>query len=76
MNASLALASSIGASAIVEGVETAEQFSVLRDMGYQVFQGYYFSRPIEFSEYCLLLEHQTDKALLFSLPEDGANNQS
>ena len=66
LNASLALASSIGASAIVEGVETAEQFSVLREMGYQVFQGYYFSKPIEFSEYCLLLEHQTDKALLFS----------
>jgi len=68
LKASLALASSIGAEAIVEGVETADQFHLLKDMGYQLFQGYYFSRPIEFSDYCALLANQTEKFSLFAAP--------
>lgn len=65
LKASLALASSIGAKAIVEGVETADQLGALRTMGYQLFQGYYFSKPLEISEYRLLLGGKTDKSSLF-----------
>ncbi len=32
-------------SVIAEGVETYEEFSVLQDMGIELFQGYYFARP-------------------------------
>ncbi|WP_413429994.1 EAL domain-containing protein [Synechococcus sp. Cu2B8-bc1011] len=71
LKASLALSSSIGAEAIVEGVEDFSQFDVLRRMGYQVFQGYYFSRPLEFADYCELLGNQAEKSALFSAPSDG-----
>ncbi len=67
LKASLALSTSIGSQAIVEGVETKEQFATLCDMGYQIFQGYYFSKPLEFDEYCSLLDDQASKADLFSL---------
>lgn len=30
---------------IGEGVETREEFHTLRDMGIELFQGYYFARP-------------------------------
>ncbi len=71
LKASLALSSSIGAEAIVEGVEDFRQFDALRRMGYQFFQGYYFSRPLEFADYCDLLGNQAQKSALFSAPSDG-----
>ena len=71
LKASLALSSSIGAEAIVEGVEDFSQFDVLRRMGYQIFQGYYFSRPLEFADYCELLGNQAEKSALFSALSDG-----
>lgn len=35
----------LGMSVIAEGIETYEEFTVLRDMGVELFQGYYFARP-------------------------------
>ena len=58
-------------SVLVEGVEDFSQFDVLRRMGYQVFQGYYFSRPLEFADYCELLGNQAEKSALFSALSDG-----
>ncbi len=40
------LAKSFGLRTIAEGVETAEQLSTLKTMGYDIIQGYYFSRPL------------------------------
>ena len=40
---------------ICEGVETAEQLEMLASMGCDLFQGYYFSRPIPVSEFESLL---------------------
>lgn len=35
----------LGMNVIAEGIETYEEFSVLSDMGIELFQGYYFARP-------------------------------
>ena len=40
------LARSIGVLAVAEGVETKEQLTVLRELGCESAQGYYFSRPV------------------------------
>jgi len=40
------LAHTLGMTAVAEGVETAEQARMLRDLGCDVAQGFYFSRPL------------------------------
>ena len=42
----ICLAASFEVPTIAEGVETAEQVSVLKRMGCDIIQGYYFSRPL------------------------------
>lgn len=38
---------------VAEGVERQEQIDMLRDMGCEIVQGYYFSKPMPVSEFCL-----------------------
>lgn len=40
------LASEMGMTTIAEGVETKEQFDILRDEGVSEVQGYYFTKPV------------------------------
>jgi len=42
----LSISEKVGAIAIAEGVETQEQLAYLREIGYQVIQGYLFSPPL------------------------------
>ncbi|MDQ1643817.1 MAG: hypothetical protein QOJ50_1, partial [Cryptosporangiaceae bacterium] len=42
----LQLARTMGLDVVAEGVETADQASWLRDLGYEVAQGYHFGRPM------------------------------
>ncbi|WP_189689996.1 putative bifunctional diguanylate cyclase/phosphodiesterase [Pseudorhodoferax aquiterrae] len=42
----VALAKSLDKAVVAEGVEILEQVAVLRDLGVDEFQGYYFSRPL------------------------------
>ena len=44
--AMVAFASGIGSSMVAEGVETAEELSVLNDLGVQHAQGYHLARPM------------------------------
>jgi len=36
---------------IIEGVETEEQFNFLQEVGCNLFQGFYFERPIEIATF-------------------------
>ena len=46
VNTVIDLATNLGLSVVAEGVETIEQFHILRDMGCKYGQGYYFSKPV------------------------------
>ncbi|MBO5573618.1 MAG: EAL domain-containing protein [Clostridium sp.] len=45
------IADYLGVPVIAEGVETEEQLKALREMGCDLVQGYYFSRPVPFEIY-------------------------
>ena len=47
----LDIAAMLGVPTIAEGVETAEQLNALREMGCDIVQGYYFSRPVPAPEF-------------------------
>lgn len=46
----LSLGQTLSLTTIAEGVETKEQFETLKALGCELFQGYYFSRPMPVSE--------------------------
>ena len=46
----IGLGSSLGIETVAEGVETAEQFALLRVAGCSQAQGYLFSRPVSAAE--------------------------
>jgi len=46
----ITMAGQMGMRVVAEGVETWEQFSVLQRFGCDAFQGYYFSRPLDFDD--------------------------
>ena len=53
------LGESLDLNVIAEGVETEDQFRQLREHNCRLFQGYYLSRPLEFSDLKELLGRST-----------------
>ncbi|MDY6941470.1 MAG: EAL domain-containing protein [Pseudomonadota bacterium] len=49
--AAVAVGLSLGLTVVAEGVENAEQKQLLADSGCQIFQGYYWSRPLPADEF-------------------------
>ncbi|MBR4627186.1 MAG: EAL domain-containing protein [Ruminococcus sp.] len=47
----LKLSEDLGIASLTEGVETAEQFGMLRGMSCRLFQGYHFSKPVSVSDF-------------------------
>ncbi|MBD9381592.1 EAL domain-containing protein [Achromobacter sp. ACM04] len=45
------LAQALEVDVVAEGVETAEQFAYLRNIGCSAFQGFLFGRPCEVSDF-------------------------
>jgi sensor c-di-GMP phosphodiesterase-like protein len=50
------MAESLGLRVVAEGVETAAQLDVLRKLGCEVAQGFFFSRPLPADQCRTLLE--------------------
>ncbi|KGJ87549.1 EAL domain-containing protein [Colwellia psychrerythraea] len=47
VNTIIAMAHSLGLTVVAEGVETKEQLKLLEELGCDLVQGYYFSKPIK-----------------------------
>ncbi len=47
----ITLAKRLDMHVVAEGVETEEQLNALREMGCDIYQGYYFSRPVPVEEF-------------------------
>ena len=48
----------MGVKIVQEGVETKEQFELLKSLGVEFMQGYYFSRPVNETDYIKFLAEQ------------------
>lgn len=59
---SIVIARKSGISVIAEGVETAEQADLLRTLGADYLQGYYFSRPLPELQFAASEVHQMARA--------------
>lgn len=51
MNAVIDMSKNLGLTVVTEGVETVEQVNYLTEAGCDVFQGYYFDRPLPIKEF-------------------------
>ena len=60
LDAVIDIAYSLEVPTIAEGVETAEQMFALKEMGCDIVQGYYFSRPVPAAEYERFLLERRD----------------
>ena len=54
----LRLSSDLGLFSLTEGVETEDQYKKLSDMGCNLFQGYYFAKPMSVTDYEKLYNDQ------------------
>ena len=52
------LADALGLDTVAEGIESAEQAAVLRELGYTLGQGYYLAQPMTAEDVSRLLAHQ------------------
>jgi|GEM_PF-2751777 len=69
----IALARTVELSVVAEGVETEEQLSMLKSLGCDVVQGYFFSKPLPAQEYEQWLQSRpcTDCARHNECPSDA-----
>ncbi len=60
----ISMAHSLKMDVVAEGVETQEQFEILRSQGCDILQGYLFSKPVPFEDVSLILLSETAKKIL------------
>ncbi len=60
----IAMAKELGITSIAEGVESEEQARMLASMGCDGVQGYFYSQPLEVSEYERLLTDNTPRCFI------------
>jgi EAL domain-containing protein (putative c-di-GMP-specific phosphodiesterase class I) len=64
VEAIVAMAGSLGLSVIAEGVEKAEQVSILRHLHCRYVQGYFFSRPVPIEDFEVVAQRLTSQLSL------------
>ena len=69
MTAVIQMAKEIGIHTLAEGVETEEQFMFLRNIGCEKVQGYFFGRPLPYTE---SLEHMSSIGAEIERPAERA----
>jgi len=52
------LAKGLGIKSLAEGVETKEQFEILRELGCDEIQGYYFSKPMPADQFAKMIHEE------------------
>jgi len=68
-NSIIELAKGLDLKVLAEGVETKEQYDLLRSMGCEIIQGYYFSRPVPSDE----IERMLKTLKLLEIKEDQSH---
>ncbi len=68
------LAKSLGMAVIAEGVETRERMEVLRELGCEYGQGYYFSKPLESAQAVKFVENMNHWNDMINRPTRLAQN--
>lgn len=58
MNAAIQMIHGMKLEIVSEGIETAEQYKVMEDMGINYIQGYYFSRPLQKEQFLEFIKSQ------------------
>ncbi len=56
MNATVKLIKDLGLRIVAEGVETKEQLEAMKKIGIDYIQGFYFSKPLPYSEFIGFIE--------------------
>jgi len=56
------MAKSLGLKSVAEGVETEDQLRLIRLFGCDYIQGYYYSKPVSFSEFPAVAEQIDSRA--------------
>lgn len=56
-----AMANKLGLELLAEGVETKEQVDILRNIGCDQVQGYYYAKPMPAEDFFTLLMEQNKK---------------
>lgn len=59
------MAEGLGIRVLCEGVETAEQVELLKELGCHYVQGYFYSKPMPVKDYCDTYCHEMENAKIF-----------
>ncbi len=57
----IVMAKKLGIQVVAEGIETSEQLNILKNMGCEYGQGYYFSKPVSKSQFESILMKQSEE---------------
>jgi len=67
----LTLGQNLGIEVVAEGIESQEQFTSLRNLGFSLGQGYYFSKPVNSELAERMLFENAESSLLHGLQDPG-----
>ena len=76
VEAIVGLSASLGICTVAEAVETADQATILRQLGVDIAQGYYFSPPMSAEDAYVLAATEPLPTLPITVPADAAPDQT